>query len=148
MSAPQRLLVLAGLIASAWVAGALLRAYFRNSPIPTRFDRNDVGLGAAKALLVEFVSPYCYECKVALPLLKAATVVHGGSLAVIDARERPDLARKYEIRHTPTILVVDPRGVVRGGWLGVPPEQELESAVLAAMNGSRLSARGRAFRVS
>jgi thiol-disulfide isomerase/thioredoxin len=90
------------------------------------------GAGRPHAALVEFVSPYCFECREALPLLKAAAKVYEAPLAVIDAKERPELANKYSIRHTPTILVVDSRGSVRGGWLGVPPEHELEAALATA----------------
>lgn len=108
-----------------------LRIYFGRGRVPIRFDPRDASNGGG-ALLVEFTSPYCYECKEAIPYLKAASLVHGARLEVIDARERPDLAQKYDIRHTPTILVVDRRGEVRGGWAGIPSSDELEAALAAA----------------
>ena len=124
-----RLLVL--LLLAGSVAGAvlLIRRYFARAEIPPKFDLEDAGEGGPR--LVEFVTPYCYECKEVLPLLKAASTVYGTPLTVIDGRERPELLTKYSIRHTPTILVVDRRGSVKAGWLGTPSEEELESALAA-----------------
>lgn len=134
-----RVLILAGVGVLLFVVIRALRAYFENAQVPMRFDRGDAGLNgpaeARRPLLVEFVSPFCYECKVAMPILKAASIVHGTQLAVIDAKVRPDLASKYSIRHTPTILLVDGKGSVRAGWLGAPSDQELEEALLALSDG-------------
>ena len=110
-----------------------LRRYFAAATVPTSFDPRDVDHDERSPLLVEFTSPMCYDCKLALPVLEQLAVTHSASLAVIDAKERPDLASKYAIRHTPTILVVDHRGAIRGGWLGNPPQHEVESVLLQAM---------------
>lgn len=141
-----RLGILAGVGLAVWLATLALRAYFGRGRVPARFDRADVrgpnlgepagGSGVRSsdgAMVVEFTSPYCYECREALPYLKAASVVHGARLEVIDARDRPDLAAKYDIRHTPTILVIDRRGAVRAGWTGIPPSDELEAALASAV---------------
>lgn len=111
---------------------ALLRRYVAGGRVPERFDWRDLGTGGPAPALVEFTSPYCHECKVALPVLKAAALVHSTHLAVIDARDRPDLAAKYGVRHTPTILVIGPTGAVHGGWMATPPQEELEAALAAA----------------
>lgn len=128
-----RLLVLAGVGLVVWIAARSLRSYFDHAKVPNRFDPADVGVGASRTLLVEFTSPFCYDCKLALPVLEALATTHSASLAVIDAKERPDLAAKYGIRLTPTILVVDGRGGIRGGWLGNPPRHEVESVLLEAL---------------
>lgn len=140
MNPVQRLAVLAALATLVWVLVVSLRRYFDRAEAPARFDHADAGTGRGP-LLVEFTSPYCHECRVALPLLKAAALVHSTSLSVIDARERPDLASKYAIRRVPTILVVDSGGTIKGAWLGTPPESELEAALVSARNG-RLTAAG------
>lgn len=127
-----RLLILAGLGLFIAVAILILRRYFRNATYPSRFDVSDVGEAGRSGLLVEFVSPFCYECKEALPLLKAASKIYGTPLKIVDAKTSPELLMKYSIRHTPTILVVDRSGAVRRGWLGVPPEDELEAALIRA----------------
>lgn len=127
-----RLLVLAATALAVWGAALALRRYVAAASIPAAFDRGDVGADGAGALIVEFTTPYCYECKAALPILKAAAVVHAAPLAVVDARTRPDLAAKYRIRRTPTILIVDPNGAVRAAWFVTPPEDELEAALREA----------------
>jgi thiol-disulfide isomerase/thioredoxin len=128
-----RFLILGGLAGVVFLLIVGLRRYFGNAPIPRRIDLSDIRTEGAGAALVEFTSPYCYECSEALPLLKAASRVYETPLAVIDAKQQPELASKYAIRHTPTILVVDSKGSVRGGWLGVPPEEELEAALGRAL---------------
>lgn len=130
-----RLAILAGVALAVSSAIVLLRRYFEGGKLPERFDPADLGLKRPAPALVEFTSPFCHECKVALPLLRAASLVHKTHLAVIDAKVRPDLARKYGVRHTPTILVVDGAGAVRAGWTETPPETELEAALHSARNG-------------
>ncbi|HVL51991.1 MAG TPA: thioredoxin family protein [Actinomycetota bacterium] len=131
-----RLAILLAVGGGATFVSFALRRYFQNAQLPQRFDRKDVNLSQPGTMLVEFTSPYCYECQVAYPLLQAASAAHDAPLAVIDARERPDLTSKYAIRTTPTILVVDRRGKVTSGWLDESPtEADLTQALLLA--GSR-----------
>jgi thiol-disulfide isomerase/thioredoxin len=131
-----RLAILAALALVTWIGIRLLRRWFDGADAPARFDLSDVSGEARSPVVVEFTSPYCYECKTALPLLKAAALVHDASFELIDARDRPDLAGKYGIRRVPTILVVDGKGAVKASWLGTPPEPELEAALTAASNGN------------
>lgn len=126
-------LTLAMSVAMLAAAGSLLmRRYFLSKELPNRFDRRDVDIHQKGAMLVEFTSPYCIECQVALPILQEAARTHGAPLAVIDARQRPDLAQKYAIRSTPTILVVDRQGTVMTGWKRSPSEQDLSRALASA----------------
>jgi thioredoxin-like negative regulator of GroEL len=119
-----RLVVLLVVGGAAACSSFALRRYFRNAEIPTRFDRKDVALSHRGPMLVEFTSPYCHECQVAYPLLQAASATHDAPLAIIDAKDRPDLTAKYAIRTTPTILVVDRRGKVTSGWLETSPSAD------------------------
>lgn len=130
-----RLLVVLVVLGAAGTASFALRLYVQRAPMPTRFDRKDIEMADGGSILVEFTSPLCYECQVAYPLLQAAAKAHDATLAVIDAKERPDLTAKYSIRTTPTILVVDSRGKVTTGWFTSPSQLELTSALLRA--GSR-----------
>lgn len=132
MDVPLRLLVLAAVLIASYGGAVALRRYFRNADIPSRFDRCDAAVDKPGALLVEFTSPYCYECQQALPLLQAASLEHDAPLAVIDAKERPDLTAKYSIRTTPTILVVNDAGKVTSGWLTSPSEEDLGTALQLA----------------
>lgn len=132
MDITSRLLILASTGLLVWAGTLALQRYFAGASVPGRFDRRDVGINGRGPLLVEFTSPYCYDCQLALPLLQAASAAHAATLAVVDAKQRPELAVKYAIRHTPTILVVDGQGAIRGGWLGPPPPAELDVALQAA----------------
>jgi thioredoxin-like negative regulator of GroEL len=128
-----RLAILVVVSSAAAYSSFALRRWFRNAEIPARFDRRDVDLSHSGPMLVEFTSPYCHECQVAYPLLQAASAAHDAPLAVINAKDRPDLAVKYAIRTTPTILVVNGRGRVTSGWLDTSPsEQDLTQALALA----------------
>lgn len=137
MTFPQRLLVLMAVSGLVWLSIHWLRNYFADRHFPERFDRSDVGLNGSGALIVEFTTPYCYECKEALPVLRAASETHSSHLVVVDASDRPDLAEKYGIKTTPTILVVDRKGRVKSGWWATPSDEELTFALRAA--GASLS---------
>ncbi len=136
MDLALRLAVLLTVGGAATLTSFALRRYFEKAQLPQRFNPADVDLSHRGPLLVEFTSPFCYECQVAYPLLRAASEAHDAPLAVIDAKERPDLTAKYAIRTTPTILVVDRNGKVTRGWLeSSPSEADLAQALELA--GSR-----------
>ncbi len=128
-----RLLILLGVGGAATFTSFALKRYFNNAELPTRFDRADVELSHQGPMLVEFTSPYCYECQQAYPLLQAASAKHSAPLAVIDAKDRPDLTAKYSIRTTPTILVVDGKGKVITGWLDMSPSPDQLTEALAVV---------------
>jgi thiol-disulfide isomerase/thioredoxin len=119
-----RLAILLVVSSAAAYSSFALRRYFGSGEIPSRFDRSDVDLSHSGPMLVEFTSPYCHECQVAYPRLQAASAAHDAPLAVINAKDRPDLAVKYAIRTTPTILVVNGKGKVTSGWLDMSPSTE------------------------
>lgn len=126
-----RLAVLGVLLFAAGGAGMSMRRYFNNAEIPRNFDRRDIALAHRGPMLVEFTSPFCHECQLALPVLEAVSISHGAALAIVDARARPDLTTKYAIRTTPTILVVDATGRVTHGWLDNAPTAEDVTQALA-----------------
>lgn len=126
-----RLFILLGVGGAATLTSFALRRYFQGAELPAKFDRKDVDLAHRGPMLVEFTSPYCYECQVAFPLLQAASAAHDAPLAVIDAKDRPDLTAKYAIRTTPTILVVDKRGRVTTGWMDMSPSADDLTEALA-----------------
>ena len=124
-----RLLILAAATLGAGAAGLILRQYLSGVTLPRRFDVVDAGSRGERRVLVEFTSPYCIECHDAVPVLKAAARRNGADLALIDARDRPDLLKKYSIRTTPTVLAVSSDGRVLAGWTGKPAPAELEAAL-------------------
>src|SRR5439155_1688634 len=70
-----------------------------------------------------------------LPRLRAASAAHAVPLKVIDIKESPHLAAKYDVRLTPTTFVVGWGGKVQAGWLGTPPEGAVEQALAAVSAG-------------
>lgn len=131
MELAVRLFILLSVGGAATFTSFALRRYFQSAELPAKFDRRDVELSHKGPMLVEFTSPYCYECQVALPLLQAASAAHDAPLVVIDAKDRPDLTAKYAIRTTPTILVVDKRGKVTTGWMDTSPSADDITEALA-----------------
>lgn len=126
-----RLLVLAVVGLVVWAVTAALRSYAAHAKAPKRFDVGDAASAGEAPLLVTFSGPYCSECHEILPRLQAASSAHQVPLAVIDIKDRPELAAKYDVRLTPTTLVVGSGGTVRAGWLGTPPDGEVEAALAA-----------------
>jgi thioredoxin-like negative regulator of GroEL len=59
----------------------------------------------------------------------AAAAEHRVELKIIDIKKAPELAARYSIRLTPTTFVVAPGGTVKAGWLGTPPDGEVEAAL-------------------
>jgi thioredoxin-like negative regulator of GroEL len=129
-----RLVVLGVLGLAVWAAAWALRRYAANARTPERFDTADAGPGPASAtnsstMLVTFSGPYCTECEEILPRLQAASSAHAVPLKVIDIKQSPELAAKYDVRLTPTTFVVGSGGKVQAGWLGTPPEGAVEEAL-------------------
>ena len=134
-----RLLILAGVALAVWATAWALRRYLANARTPERFDPADGGdfPGRGEApLLVTFSGPYCIECEEVRPRLEAASSAHRVPLTVIDIKRHPELALKYDVRLTPTTLVVGRSGEVRDGWLGTPPDGAVEAALESALAGS------------
>jgi hypothetical protein len=88
------------LVGGAWYASRRLR----ESPhAPDRVDPEDFGLGGEDGVAaVVFSSPYCLGCREWTQALRDTSTPH----RVVDVRERPDLARRYRVRHTPLVLAV------------------------------------------
>lgn len=101
----DRTLVILGLAAFVIVASALIRVIVRRRHAISRFELSDLGDGDARRQVVVFTSPYCHGCRQwidELERLEAPT-------HVIDISERPDLAARYRINHTPRVAVASSR---------------------------------------
>jgi thioredoxin-like negative regulator of GroEL len=128
-----RFVILAGVALASWAGAWALRRYAAHASTPDRFDPADASGGSSAPLLVTFSGPYCIECEEMLPRLESMSSEHRIPLAVIDIKQSPHLAAKYDVRLTPTTLVVGHGGKVRAGWLGTPPDGELEAALAAVV---------------
>lgn len=127
----SRLAIVAAVALGVWAVAWALRRYRDHATTPQRFDPADAGDAGASAMLVTFSGPWCLECEEIRPRLQAAAAEHRVPLTVIDIKASPDLAAKYDVRLTPTTFVVGTGGTVRAGWLGTPPDGEIEAALAA-----------------
>jgi thiol-disulfide isomerase/thioredoxin len=89
-------------------------------------------LGSA-ATFVQFSSPVCSGCRATARVLDQIVAGHPGVHRVeIDVTQRLDLARRLDIMHTPTTVVLGPGGQVVSRLSGVPTrDQALTAAALA-----------------
>lgn len=98
------------------------------------FDRADLGLSRRErpsAVLVDFFADWCSPCRtVEQRAQKVAAEVGDVRVVKIDADERMDLAKRYEVRRVPTLFVAD--GDLRIVWRasGVPSEESITKALL------------------
>jgi thiol-disulfide isomerase/thioredoxin len=103
-----------------------------------RLTEADLGqpLGA-RATLLQFSSAFCAPCRATRQLL-ADVAGHSDGVAhvEIDVAARTDLTRQLDIRRTPTVLVLGPRGQIAGRASGLPRRSEVVDALAQATGGS------------
>jgi thiol-disulfide isomerase/thioredoxin len=105
----------------------------RESPVP-RLTEADLGqpLGA-RATLLQFSSAFCAPCRATRQLLSDVAGRSDGVAHVeIDVTTRMDLAQRLDIRRTPTVLVLGPRGQVTRRASGLPRRADVVAALALA----------------
>ena len=105
----------------------------RESPVP-RLTEGDLGqpLGT-RATLLQFSSAFCAPCRATRQLLSdVAARADGVAHVEIDVTTRMDLARRLDIRRTPTVLVLGPRGQVTRRASGLPHRADVVAALALA----------------
>ena len=105
----------------------------RESPVP-RLTEADLGqpLGA-RATLLQFSSAFCAPCRATRQLLSDVAGRSDGVAHVeIDVTTRMALARRLDIRRTPTVLVLGPRGQVTRRASGLPRRADVVAALALA----------------
>ena len=121
------------------------------APIPVADDAPEVGVETASAAehggerltsellgaplgenatLVQFSTAFCQPCRATRRILdEVATMVPGTVHLEIDAEAHLDLVRQLDIRRTPTVLVLDARGVITKRAVGLPRKADVISAL-------------------
>lgn len=96
-----------------------------------RMDQTVVGSDfGAVATFVQFSGPMCSGCGPTRRLLgEIADAYEGVVLVDIDCEERMDLVRQYAVMRTPTVLVLDGRGVIVKRATGVPRRSDVVTAL-------------------
>ena len=105
----------------------------RESAVP-RLTEADLGqpLGA-RATLVQFSSAFCAPCRATRQLLSDVAGRSDGVAHVeIDVTTRMDLAQQLDIRRTPTVLVLGPRGQITRRASGLPRRADVVAALALA----------------
>lgn len=126
---------IAGLVAVSTLAGLLWRA--RDGRVrpasAVRYMPGDFGDGVSfgsRATLVQFSTEFCARCPSSERMLRTvASAQDGIAVAVVDLTARADLASRFRVSQTPTVLVLDADGrqLARSG--GVPQRAAIEAAL-------------------
>ena len=154
MTVALSLAIVAGLLALATALGLLLRSRTGRARVVTsqRSDATTVAdladreaFGTA-ATLLQFSTPTCARCPATARQLDAVaaskstttttTTTHGPARVrrlEIDLSERPELARRFDVMQTPTVLLVDGTQTVRARFGGPPRQPELIAALDAVL---------------
>lgn len=83
-----------------------------------------------RATLVQFSTAMCAPCRPTRELLTRVAADRPGVTHIeIDATERLDLVERFDVRRTPTVLILDGRGQLRHRVAGVPKVDALEEAL-------------------
>lgn len=100
-----------------------------DAAVDTGHALNGFDLGE-RATLVQFSTEMCAPCRPTRELLQSIAADRPGVRHIdIDAAERADLVDQFNVRRTPTVLIVDGAGHVRHRVTGVPKAADLETAL-------------------
>jgi len=124
-------LTIVGLVLFATLLGLLWR--WRSGRVETsrdtRVDLPEISADAS-ATLLQFSTAVCAPCKPTRVLLASLADEYAGVEHVdIDLTHRADLAARFNILQTPTTLLLDGGGVVRGRIGGAPRAHDLRAAL-------------------
>lgn len=97
-------------------------------PVPRQLDRADFPRPEAPWLVALFSSTVCESCR-GLPPKLAALESSAVAICEIEASERGDLHRRYQISAIPMTVVADAEGVVRRAFVGAFSATDLWAAV-------------------
>jgi hypothetical protein len=100
-------------------------------PIPAQLDRADFPRPHVPWLVVLFSSRTCDSC---VPMASKVAALEGPSVAScdIEVADDPELHRRYGVEGVPMVVVADADGVVRAGFVGDVPADDLQGALAAA----------------
>jgi thiol-disulfide isomerase/thioredoxin len=83
-----------------------------------------------RATLVQFSTAFCAPCRATRRILaEVVEMVDGVAHVEIDAEARLDLVRSFDIRRTPTVLVLGPGGQITKRASGQPRKADVIAAL-------------------
>lgn len=143
MTTTSAILVVLGLIAVSTVLGVIWKR--RTGRVAsTAGDAQivrpaDVGAQqpfGERATLLQFSTEFCAYCPATRRVLGAiAERTDGVAHVDVDLTHSPELAQRFRVLQTPTTLLLDERGAVRGRIGGAPRRDELEASLASILNG-------------
>ena len=87
----------------------------------------------ARATLLQFSSSFCAPCRAARQMLAdVAARTDGVAHMEINVADRLDLVRLLDVRRTPTVFVLGPRGQIARRASGLPRREDIVAAVALA----------------
>jgi thioredoxin 2 len=104
--------------------------------LPWLVDADDADFDAAvdtdRLVLVDLWAEWCGPCRLVAPVLEALSRDFAGRLKVVkvDVDAAPAVARRYDVRSIPTLLVIR-GGQVIDTVIGAQPDHALRSRVTA-----------------
>lgn len=126
------LLAIVALVVGATAIGLVIRARAGRVSLAQRDLAADARLAVpgAEVTLLQLSSPVCSACAV-MRRVTEELVVGEPSLArrELDVTEHPELASAHNVLSTPTTLLVDAQGVVRGRIVGAAKPAAVRDAV-------------------
>jgi thiol-disulfide isomerase/thioredoxin len=101
-----------------------------------RLGRDDLGADLGeRATLVQFSSAFCQPCRATRRILTdVSRDVAGVAHVEIDAESHLDLVRRLDVRRTPTVLVLDAKGIVVRRASGQPRRVDVIAALGTAVS--------------
>ncbi|MEY3933883.1 MAG: hypothetical protein RLZZ606_482 [Actinomycetota bacterium] len=147
MPLDERFIALIGLVLLATIFGVLLiskSGKARRINNGEQIDLSEIratknGKPATKLgkeiTLLQFSSNFCSSCKQTSVLLETVEKSREGLLHIdLDITNRLDLAKRYGILQTPTILVLNSKGVVISRIVGAPKQSTIETEIERLVN--------------
>ncbi|KQY58382.1 thioredoxin [Aeromicrobium sp. Root495] len=106
-----------------------------------RLSAQQIGVPlGTEATLVQFSTAFCSPCRATKALLSDVVSRETGVVHVeIDAESHLDLVRELDIMRTPTVLVLDPAGVVVRRASGLPRRDQVLTTLAAVRAGVDLN---------
>ena len=102
-----------------------------HSDVDARFPASDLGITLGdRATLVQFSTAFCQPCRATRRVLgEVADLVDGVVAVEVDAEAHLDVVRQLNVMRTPTVFVLDGRGVIVRRASGQPRKADVIAAI-------------------
>lgn len=83
-------------------------------------------LQSAQPVLLDFWAEWCAPCKAIAPVLEEIAETYDGRVRVakLDVAANPEVARKYQVRSIPTLMLFN-NGAVEAQIIGAQPKADI-----------------------